>query len=1195
MKHYRKILRPLAVFVLLFSSLTVLAQGGSSNRQETPGHQVEQPAPNSPGNVQFLTGPNQGAPLDIALDYIRKNRTLLSLTGADIADMIVTDQYTSDHNGVTHIYLRQRFNGIEVINGNININVAADGSIMNLGNSFVTNLPAAIDRQSPGRTAVQSVEAAARHLGLRITQPVRVEQVQGGQAREMVLSDGGISLEPIPARLVYQPVADNAVRLAWNLEIAEVSGEHWWNMVVDATSGTVLAQIDYVDHDHWGDLDSSVFNGPLPVARTITAVPQNAPSMLVDGAAYNVFAMPKESPSDGPRTLEVDPAHPVASPFGWHDTNGAVGPEFTRTRGNNVHAYTDVDANNVADPGSDPDGGPSLYFDFPLDLGQNPPDYRPAAVVNLFYWNNIIHDVFYGYGFNEMSGNFQVNNYGRGPTSGNLGANDDVRAEAQDGSGTNNANFATPVDGSRPRMQMFVWTYPFVNLVTVNAPSPVAGDYAATNASFGPQLTVTGPRTADVILALDPANAAGPSETDGCSPLTNAAEVAGKIALLDRGTCPFVDKVFNAQNAGAIGVIVANNAPGAPITMGFTAPIPTIIIPSVMVSQDNGNLLKANLPLNATLSDAGALAINRDSDLDNGVIVHEYGHGISNRLTGGRTNVSCLGNQEQMGEGWSDWLGLVLTTHPDDTAMTPRGIGTYVIYQPTDGNGIRPTPYTKDMAINPSTYDTIKNPAITVPHGIGYVWSTMLWDVYWNLVHKHGYNPDVYGNWTTGGNNLAIQLVMDGMKLQPCQPGFVTGRNAILQADQALTGGANQCEIWQGFARRGLGVSASQGSSNNRNDGVQAFDLPPVCVPTLSLTAPSPTQYSDPITLNATVSPLLFGGLPVTGSVEFFINGSSVGTSAINSSGQATLSVPNTRAAGNYNVTATFSPSGPEEVNSSSAGPLTLTVTKENAASTYTGDQFITTAGPNINTAPVLLAANLTQEDDGYPGDITLAHVVFELFKSGNMGNTPDQTVGNVPVDAAGNAQIIVDLSADIWTVKVKIEPANSYWTANPVGIDIIMVAVGSTDRRVTGGGWVPDGDSSNGKGNFGFTVSPQRNGNPRGNAIFVFRGNDGYEYVVKSTSWQGGSLVFLGNPITGARFNGRATVQKIDPATGEIVASFGNYSFIVDIEDGDLLNPKGPDYYGIRVFDNNGNLWHQVGAPGVPVQLGGGNVAIKG
>jgi hypothetical protein len=64
------------------------------------------------------------------------------------------------------------------------------------------------------------------------------------------------------------------------------------------------------------------------------------------------------------------------------------------------------------------------------------------------------------------------------------------------------------------------------------------------------------------------------------------------------------------------------------------------------------------------------------------------------------------------------------------------------------------------------------------------------------------------------------------MKLQPCNPGFVDGRDAILLADRLSNGGANQCLIWEAFARRGLGVSAVQGSSNNVNDGTEAFDVP---------------------------------------------------------------------------------------------------------------------------------------------------------------------------------------------------------------------------------------------------------------------------------------------------------------------------------------------------------------------------------
>lgn len=70
---------------------------------------------------------------------------------------------------------------------------------------------------------------------------------------------------------------------------------------------------------------------------------------------------------------------------------------------------------------------------------------------------------------------------------------------------------------------------------------------------------------------------------------------------------------------------------------------------------------------------------------------------------------------------------------------------------------------------------------------------------------------------------------MDGMKFQPCKPGFVDGRDAILAADEALTGGDNQCEIWTAFARRGLGVDAEQGTSAKKTDNFQGFALPTGC------------------------------------------------------------------------------------------------------------------------------------------------------------------------------------------------------------------------------------------------------------------------------------------------------------------------------------------------------------------------------
>jgi uncharacterized repeat protein (TIGR01451 family) len=133
----------------------------------------------------------------------------------------------------------------------------------------------------------------------------------------------------------------------------------------------------------------------------------------------------------------------------------------------------------------------------------------------------------------------------------------------------------------------------------VNTPAGIAGFYTVGTAAFGLPAP-SGGLTANVVIGTDPADAAGPLTTDGCSPLTNAAAVAGKFALIDRGTCGFIVKVKNAQDAGAIGAIIANSAAGAFGNLGGADP--TITIPSVMFTFADGNTLKANIAtLNVTL------------------------------------------------------------------------------------------------------------------------------------------------------------------------------------------------------------------------------------------------------------------------------------------------------------------------------------------------------------------------------------------------------------------------------------------------------------------------------------------------------------------------------------------------------------------------------------------------------------------
>jgi hypothetical protein len=142
---------------------------------------------------------------------------------------------------------------------------------------------------------------------------------------------------------------------------------------------------------------------------------------------------------------------------------------------------------------------------------------------------------------------------------------------------------------------------PAIPVLRINSPVSIAGDYAAGPASFGPSLTPAGV-TGDVVLADDGAGTA----SDACTALVNGAAVSGKLALVDRGNCTFVIKVKNAQNAGAIGVIVADNVAG-PVA-GMSGSDPTITISSLRVTLATGNTIKSQLAntVNATLTVKGA-------------------------------------------------------------------------------------------------------------------------------------------------------------------------------------------------------------------------------------------------------------------------------------------------------------------------------------------------------------------------------------------------------------------------------------------------------------------------------------------------------------------------------------------------------------------------------------------------------------
>jgi hypothetical protein len=654
-----------------------------------------------------------------------------------------------------------------------------------------------------------------------------------GKARETVLSGGGISDSPIEARLGWQPT-DGPLRLAWQVVIDDASDAHLWNATVDARTGSLLDVDDWTAHDDMDELAGSLARDGL-VAPAFTAL---TPDPVNDGSSYRVFGLPTESANDADRVLVTNPADSLASPFGWHDTDGAPGAEFTTTRGNNVHAYMDQDADNVPDFESSPSGGAGLAFDFPIDFGEHAQSYRAAATTNLFYTNNMIHDVLHRYGFDEASGNFQANNYGRGG-----GGGDYVRAEAADGNGTNNANFSTPArdDGTgTPRMQMYLWPgnqFGAQNAVTVDG----VGPFGASWSRFTPAPTQAGLPGSTLVHA-----------GTGCSSAAYPAPLpAGNwIAVADGGTdaCTYLARAQVAESLGAKALVVAHNASGnAPVLTGSMAGPPDGI-PAVAVPQADGDAIKA--AAGATTGSVHKRAEHpgiRDGDLENGIIIHEYTHGISSRLTGG-PGINCLSGNEQAGEGWSDYVALTLLLNPAlDDPQGPRGMGPYALFQDSrQGNGIRPRPYSRNMEIQPFTYDSIKTggwlngTSLALPHGLGHGWAAVLWDMNWDLIDKYGFNPIFYGAWNTGGNNRALQYVIDGLKFQGCGPGLVVARDAIIAGAASRNDGpADACTLWATFARRGLGYSAVQGTTN-RNDNAEAFDTHPDCRRNFAGIAPEP-------------------------------------------------------------------------------------------------------------------------------------------------------------------------------------------------------------------------------------------------------------------------------------------------------------------------------------------------------------------
>lgn len=614
--------------------------------------------------------------------------------------------YVTPHNGLRTTVWQQQFEGVRVFESTLQAHVTKDGALVNLASRLVPDVRAAAESGTPHREALlaqptidapHAVSIAASTVGdlVPAAHVTPATESEGPSRRQNFHAPALLETE---AEYVWLPINESSMRLCWEVIFTSKKKGEMFRTLVDAGTGAALVQQRLTE-----------YIAPASY-RVFTS---DSPTPMSPGLAAPLSTQPPEVARSLVTLSALDTA---ASPNGWIDDG------VTETRGNNVDAHLDLNSDNIADTPRPQSTGAGRVFDPPLDLTQAPSAYRDAAVVNLFYWNNVIHDRYYGLGFTEAAGNFQINNFGRGGVG-----NDAVQADAQDGSGTNNANFSTPPDGSSGRMQMYI----------------------------------------------------------------------------------------------------------------FTGPTP-----------------------------------DRDGDFDQEVVIHEYTHGLSNRLVGGGVGISAL-QPRGMGEGWSDFYALCLLSDPADNPNGTYGAGAYASYQLSGLTanyyyGIRRYPYCTDLTKNPLTFkdiDPTKASAHTgVPksplggstadevHNIGEVWCVTLWDLRANLIAKHG---------GAAGNDLALRLVTDGMKLAPANPTFLQARDAIIQAELVYSGGADRGELWSAFAKRGMGAGATSPVSSTATGVVENYDFPdPLGIGPTGAWAPTGT-VGGPFSATNTYTLLNSGAAPL--------------------------------------------------------------------------------------------------------------------------------------------------------------------------------------------------------------------------------------------------------------------------------------------------------------------------------------------
>ncbi len=365
--------------------------------------------------------------------FIAEHSAALALAPDQIDALEVVADYVNPSGNLAWTELEQRLNGLPVFRGYIRGAFTPDGALVRTTGQLAPGLIASSLASAPSVSAADALSRAAASVGWDVPAETLVQKGGVAVGSRITFERGTLADEPA-AWLLYFPFGSGTARLAWATEIW--GDPQTYLVVVDAEDGTLLFRKSLTE-SQTQSATYVVYNDDSPAP--------SSPTSATPGAGFQAPYIARQAialiGNEGPNTFNN---------LGWITDGGNV------TAGNNVEAGVD----RVAPDGIDATvTGVSRVFNFSYNPETEEPlttlAYERGAVVNLFYWTNRYHDLTYLLGFTEQARNYQHDNFGRGGA-----ANDRISAEAQDASGTNNANFSVGVDGTRGRMQMFIWTGP---------------------------------------------------------------------------------------------------------------------------------------------------------------------------------------------------------------------------------------------------------------------------------------------------------------------------------------------------------------------------------------------------------------------------------------------------------------------------------------------------------------------------------------------------------------------------------------------------------------------------------------------------------------------------------------------------------------------------------------------------------------